>query len=301
MEFNALLSTGSLPFREIKVRHYKDILKNLLGESPDCRRFAKTICSTFSEITTHPREYFESLNVLDFLLFLIHIRIYGKGTDCELIIQKQNAEDQDENNTDEQNEDNTKTKNETQLKLNLHVFCNDLKKYFAECNTKKISWDKFELELSFPTISRLLESEENMPQPEAFIKSISFNTEKISFKNNEQAKTFLQELPPKPHVSVIQFYKKALSLCYETNLLSKYKVKNEVVGEMYFAPTLSFITWFAQLIFEESLKHLFDNLFYLSYYAHINLDHIENSPIGEYIYYTNMLKSVLHQKSVDDE
>ena len=65
--------------KELLVRHYKSILKTTYGEKLNESFCIKSIIQTVSNLIDKPTEWFYSLNLIDFLRLIIHIRSNTMG------------------------------------------------------------------------------------------------------------------------------------------------------------------------------------------------------------------------------
>ena len=92
------------------------------------------------------------------------------------------------------------------------------------------------------------------------------------------------------------FIKKCKELfiqCNKTNFLEKYQTKQRLT----FVPSIDEVIWYTKLVFSEPLNVLYDNMFYLSHYGHIDIKSLETLSPGEYIYMTKTLEKTLSQKN----
>jgi hypothetical protein len=283
MKLKSELCTQTILFREPSLKHYKYLLKSLYGESPDPETFVSTIIDIAADITNKPSEFFENLNIVDFFSFLLDWRILILGRECSVII-KQNDKDM-------------------KLSLNLDVFKTDLNEGFKSYINKKININtSTEIMFDCPSFSRLLiePSFDNTEEDylffikKAFLKQ-NYKTNEIEISNNKQAKLLFEKLLPTNSIQIIDHYANFVEKCKSLNFFERYNLKTNHL--LQFVPTIQNIIWLCQLFFNESLSNIYDNLFYLSYYGKMDLNYIENSTVGEYIYFTNMLKTTINSKN----
>jgi hypothetical protein len=274
MKFQTNLIEGPILFSELSVRDYKELLKCILGDEPNKQTFVETVSEVFSNITKKPEDYFKDLNVLDFLIFLIDLRIYTSGNNLAVTVKR--------------------NEKEAKLNLNLEMLKRDLIKTFSPFYFI-VKHEAFEIEFRCPSINRLSEKSKTEDEYLYFIKSVTISNDKhMSIKNNQQASELFDRLMPKLSLQIIEKCNEFAKTCLNTNFLSRYKVTE---SSLIFTPTLETLIWFCKLLFNEPLDVFYNNLFYLCYYGHMNLAHIEQGTVGEYTYYVNMLRSVQESKS----
>jgi|688.fasta_scaffold495494_2 hypothetical protein len=274
MKFQTNLIEGPISFSELTVRDYKELLKCILGDDPNKQTFVETVSEVFSNLTKKSEEGFKNLNALDFLIFLIDLRIYTGGNICGVTVKK--------------------NEKEAKLNLNLEMLKRDLIKTFSQFYLV-IKHEALEIKFQCPSINRLLEKSKNEEEYLYFIKSVMISSGKQMFiKNNQEASELFDKLMPKLSLQIIEKYNEFAKACLNTNFLSRYKITE---SSLMFTPTVESLIWFSKLLFNEPLDVFYNNLFYLCYYGHMNLAHIEQGTVGEYTYYVNMLRSVQESKS----
>lgn len=275
MKFVAELITTKVLCNELKVKDYKEILKCSFGDDPNKFIFVETICDIFSSITNKPVEYFKSLNVIDFFLLLLEVRINSQGDACKVSI--------------------IKDKKQMSLELRLDYIRDELKEAFKSISTV-LQTNTTDLVFEYPSIERLLE--ETTEDYLYFIKQASIkkneSTKTILINTNKEANLLFEKLSPKTSLQIIKLFEKFIKPCVEINFLKRYDLGNQTLN---FIPSISSVIWFCKLMFNESLEVFYDNLFYLSHLGHFDLNYVEALSPGEYVYMTKKLESVLSQKS----
>lgn len=282
MKLKSELCTETLIFKEPSLKHYKHLLKSLYGETPNKETFVETVIDIASEITSRPVEYFQRLNVIDFFLFLLDLRMIILGKDCSVLIKQEDKE--------------------MKLVLDLDLLKQDLIDTFKELINKQISLSQnVSINFNCPSFYRLLDySLSDVADGYLFFikkATIQNGSESIELEiqTYKQSEELFNKLMPALSVQIIDHYGLFVKTCSELNLLSRYKLKSNQT--LPFNPTIETIIWLCQLFFNESLSSIYDNLFYLSYYGKLDLNYVENGTVGEYIYFTNMLKNVLNSKN----
>ena len=279
MIFKSKIVQEPIFLTELAVRDYKELLKCILGDEPDKFCFVETICTLFSNITNKPSSFFKTLSVLDFLLLIIDVRIYSNGHLCPIRVQR-----------------NGKTAN---LDLNLSVLQSDLIKTFEPFCNNILQHEKLAVVFDCPSVEKLVDINSEHEEYLLFLKKATiFNQKALEVKTMEQTALLFDKLSPKMSLQIIEKYKKYVEVCASTNFLSRYRITESTLN---FVPTLDNLIWFAKLLFNESLEVFYNNLFYLAHYGHMNLTHIEQGSVGEYIYYANKLRSMQNTESNSTE
>jgi hypothetical protein len=275
MKFVAELITTKVLCNELKVKDYKELLKCTFGDEPDKFIFVETICDIFSSITNKPAEYFKSLNVIDFFLLLLEVRINSQGDACKVLI--------------------VKDEKQMSLELRLDYIRDELKQTFKSVSTV-LQMNTTDLVFEYPSVERLLEEttedylyfiKQASIKKDDFIKTIPINT-------NKEAGLLFEKLSPKISLEIIKLFEEFIKPCTEINFLKRYNLEDQTLN---FVPSITSILWFCKLMFNESLEVFYDNLFYLAHLGHISLDYVESLSPGEYVYMTKKLESVLSQNS----
>ena len=128
-----------------------------------------------------------------------------------------------------------------------------------------------------------------------FIDSVEIHSikDKRQITTHDTAKMVSDILSPKDCVKISTLFVEYLTSASDIDLLIHYKIKNRTLK---FTPTFKTLMWYTKLFFSEPLNTLYDNLFYLSYRAHIDPSYIEQCNIGEYMYFIKKLEQVLHEQ-----
>ena len=282
MKLKSELCTQTILFKEPSLKHYKYLLKSLYGETPSPDTFVETIIDIATDITDNPPTYFRDLNVVDFFLFLIDWRMLILGKDCSVIVKQEDKE--------------------MKLSLDLDLLKTDIIDAFKPFINRQIQLNEnIAINFDCPSFSRLCDvfSQTTNEDYLLFIKSAIVKngnqTHIIEIKTSKQAEELFNKLLPSASIQIIDHYTDFINVCANLNLLSRYKLKSNQT--LPFTPSTQTVIWLCQLFFNESLSSIYDNLFYLSYYGKLDLNYIENGTVGEYVYFTNMLKNMLSNKN----
>lgn len=280
MKIKSELMSQPLFFREPQFKHYKQLLKCIYGDTPDPETFVETLIDIAANLTDKDKAFFSELNLLDFFLFIIDIRITIVGPKCSIIVKQ--------------------LEKEITVELDLFKFKEDFISFFKPIYNKKISTDKkIELEFECPSFKRLLNLTETDEDYLLFLKSVLIHNENNTIhgkiESKEQAREIFNKLLPSLSIQLIEEYQLFLRNCSELNLLSRYPLKEKQV--LSFIPSIEMVIWLTKIFFNEQLTTIYDNLFYLAHYGHMDLNYIENCTVGEYFYFVNMLKNTLNSKT----
>lgn len=282
MKLKSELCTQTVLFKEPSLKHYKYLLKSLYGETPSPDTFVETIIDIAANITDNPPSYFRNLNVVDFFLFLIDWRMLILGKDSSVIVKQDDKE--------------------MKLSLDLDLLKADIINAFKPFINRQIQLNEnITINFNCPSFSRLCDASSQATDEDylLFIKSAivknnnQFHT--IEIETVKQAEDLFNKLLPSLSVQIIDHYTDFVNACANLNLLSRYKLKSNQT--LTFTPSIETVIWLCQLFFNESLSSIYDNLFYLSYYGKLDLNYIENGTVGEYVYFTNMLKNMISNKN----
>lgn len=260
---------------ELKVKHYKEILKATYGEDNDETSVVQTLSIVLSSIIDKPKEYFlNELSIFELLYLVIELRNQSLGNELGLTI-----------------------KDKKTVTLNLQIVLNDLKEFCKKYNNKFIEETNIKLQFGLPSANRLMNSTEE--ESNYFLKSVIVASEKETATNissNEEAKEILNTVSAKLVIKFQEAFNEFITDLNQIDFLKRYKV-DTVLG---FVPTIANLIWFIKLIFNESLEVFYSNLFYLAKLGNMNPEYIENCAPGEYIYFVKQLEQSLSSNNRSD-
>lgn len=279
MKLESRLISDTLMFEELKLKHYKDLLKCLYGDTPDKKTFVTTIIEISSAITNKPVDFFKQLNIVEFAMFLLDLRMSVLGPSGGIVV--------------------TRNDKQMNLEIDLTNFKQDLKEAYNTVLKTTIAYeDKIFVDLECPSFERLLDEEEK-DEYIKYIKKIVIKTKseqiEILVKTNKQARELFYQLMPKLSLQVINFCENVVKTGTKANLLARYKLLDN--QQILFLPSLDILIWILKLFFNESLSVIYENLFYLSYSGKLDLSYVENCTVGEYTFFVNTLRNVLSKQS----
>lgn len=275
MRFTSEFSKETLICLELQVKDYKNLLKSSYGENSDKLMFAEVLYDIFSNVTSKPRSFFKTFNLLDTFCLLIDIRISSHGDISKLILHV------------------------NQKKSNLQFKLDYARDEILEVNKTlrcSTTQDSIEIFLDCPSVDRMLQPHNDKCAP--YITGISFSKEGVpafvEIISNKEAEDLIERLSPKTALSILELTEQIETKITSINFLARYKIPNQHMG---INVSVDYLLWFTKLIFNESLDTLFSNIFYLSYYGHMSPNYVESSAVGEYTFFVSRLASILNEKS----
>lgn len=279
--------------RELLVKDYKELLKTTYGPEVDAQVFLANFNNLFKGlIQTKEREDFDVLNlsVEQLLLFLFDLRINTLGPTCKLVLTEKTKEDKER---------------KSNVFFNLEHAKEDIKNHLNRFFVKRIEYNDLTIELGSPSLRRILESNVNPHNYENYFLCVKgghlkSKTMTLNVSSNDLAKTLLETLPVALTSEIISFYKNYLSSTTEINFLSLYDDTDKTFLGVQL--TLEAIIYYTKLFFSEDLDVFYNNVFFISKLANINLSYLETECTpGEYLYFTRKLISSSDKQKNSDE
>ena len=275
MKFAIDLAWDKLLCSELSLKDYKEILKVIYGDEPSKEIFLETITDLLSILTNKEQDYFKNLNIFQLLIVLIDIRIQSMGDTTNIVL--------------------TKDGNKKTLELRLDWIKEDLASVVEIFDCHIIEQKTFEVVLGLPSAKRLFHpiSDEYL----YFIKAVRVKETDAYYPilDNETAKSFFEKLPAKTAASIISYFEEFVLGLKKVNFLSRYNIDDQV---LFFIPSVDSLIWFLKIMFNESIETFYENIFYLSYYGHMDGRYLNECTPGEYTYFAKKLQEMLaNQKS----
>jgi len=275
------LLTETVVCSELTVRDYKEILKCSFGDQPDKKTFITTISDVLSIVTNKPQEWVLNSSVVDIFLLLLKIKINSHGESCTIVVSKEEKK--------------------INVELGFDHIYEDIKQWFSPFLNKNIIDQKVQVTFDSPSLSMLLEEEED--EILYFIKGckiLESNNKLLKPNCLKESKMLFESLPPKLVSDIYAHYNSFAKEIFNKNLLSRYPlIGNE--QKLMFSPSLDSLIWFTKLMFNEPLDGFYDNLFYLTNLGHFSTDYIERCTPGEYVYFTKKLEYTLSRQQASGE
>jgi hypothetical protein len=265
--------------KELKVKHFKILLKTLLGDEPSPEDIFVNLENILLEITNVSTEELEHLSIIDFILLITQIRCISIGGTIQLEL------------TDEKN---------TKIELNLNKVIETLHKSINFEMTQVI--ENLEIEYQYPSLkSFLIPSKDNdeIVNLKSFIKKIHIlnNTSILISKLNKQEFLHLfTALPASYSAKIFKHIVKIKQLVYNIDLL-----KHLASKELSLLLTPDTFIFFLQILFSKNLLPLYENIFALSKFAFMSPEYIEDCTPGEYTVFVKILERILKEQNTQSQ
>jgi hypothetical protein len=258
-----LSNNRKITFKELKVKDYKTILKCLIDDPIDTATLITNLNNILEEITTLSKDEILNLNLFDYFLLLLNIRMISMGRVVFAVYKAESLNIQI---------DLDKAINFLTDATNLNLFKTPIKKH------------NIKITFNIPTIKKLLEYNadtyyidniviNNIPAndlnkvldllPVEFIKPIS-----TEIKNNLNK---IEQIP---------FYNPPIE---------KYKIFFSLAPESYI--------YLIKIIFNENLLSVYDNIFYLGKLCNMSPEYLENITYGEFKIFVKKAEQLLQNSN----
>jgi hypothetical protein len=257
---------------ELKVKHYKTILKSIFGDELDYETAFANISNVIQQITNLTLEEINSLSFLDYFLLLFEIRSNSIGGS---IIAETT--------------DNNSTKIDINIqKLIDHLHNIDLKTVLVSDTINNVT-----ITYKIPSIRNIIEINANDIESiyYACLKSITLNDKTINFENYsaKEIKHILGKLPTIYTTAIIKRVQQLIELFNNVNLIGHLKGLED--KQLIFNFNIKNLGIILKLLFGEELLSLYQNIFTLAKDANIPPQYIEECTPGEYYLYVKKLES----------
>lgn len=269
------LLQDSIFIKEIKVRHFKTLLKTLLGDEPNIEDVFNNLLNVLTQTTQLSIKEIKELSVIDFLLIIINLRCISIGDSIQLEI------------TDKTN---------TKLTLNLNKVLQTLQQSFNFNFTQIIQ--NIKIEYKFLSIYDFLFFNDSIDELLVFKQYIK----KIHFANNDcieilklKDKEFIdifKALPVNYSSLIIKHITELIQKFNQINLLNYLTDKNL---SLYLNQNT--FTFILQILFSRNLLPLYENIFALAKFANISPEYIEECTPGEYTIFVKLLERILKEQN----
>lgn len=266
------LTDREVLFSELKVKHFKTILKSLLGEELDYENTFSNISNVISQITNLSLLEIYTLSFLDFFTLLFEIR---SNSISSLIVAE------------------TTDSNSTKIDINIQKLIEHLQKIDLKQLLKPDIVNNIIISYKLPSIKELVEI--NLTEIEniyyACIKSITLNSKVINFKeyNNSEIKEILGKLPSIYTTCIMKRSQIFINTFNNVNLISHLKGLED--KQLIFNFNIKNLGIILKLLFGEDLFSLYENIFVLARNANIPPQYIEDCTPGEYYLYVKRLEA----------
>jgi hypothetical protein len=265
----------SVYIKELKVKHFKILLKTLLGDDPDLEEVLTNLIHVLVQTTPYTKKTLYNISIIDFLLLVLHLRCISIGSDIHLELV---------------GETNTK------IILNLDRVIETIKKSFTQNYTQTIENLKIEYQpLSVKDFLYPKKTNNDLLLLKSFINKIYFDENNILPVFEIDDNTFLKvfkALPANYSSQILKHIKQISQQLYQTNLLQHFSDKNL---SLYINQT-NFV-FILQLLFSKNLMPLYENIFALAKFANMSPEYVEECTPGEYTIYVKLLERILKEQN----
>lgn len=275
------LLQGSLDFKELDLKQYRQLLKCFLGDDVYPDLIFNNTNNIIKELTPLSYEQIDNLNFLDYCLLLLNIRQVSIGDTVFLY-----AED-------------VKQK---QLKINLRI-----SKVIEQIADKKIislltpeTIDLCYIEFRLPSVKEILtlEKEKKLYSPYTFfLKTIKIsnsviNLEHYSYKEREE---IVQKIPVKVMTILTKKTHSIIEYCNKINLLHSLN-SNTFDKKLYLTLNSQIIAFVIKLIYNTSLEHIYELMFALSKAANFSGSFLDDCSPGEFYFFSKKLEELSNRQ-----
>lgn len=266
-------TTSTVNLGELKIKHYKIILKTLLNPDLDCNSIFLNLNFILRDIASLSNKQLLSLDIVDYFILLFEARINCIGN--VIFVEKQS---------------------DTKIEINLNKLLDTIKKakemFLENC---KQSINSIEIVYKLPTILDVLTSFDtdivNDIYP-TFIKSLNIDNTYIDFESltTHNKSNILLNLPAYLTTS---FVKKTLDIVKqfnELNLLHNILQLND--QKLLFNFNKKNLAFIVKLLYNGNLLSVYENIFVLAKACNMSPDYIENITPGEYMIFLKKLEEL---------
>jgi len=280
--YEAELTQQNTVYSELKVKHFKDILKCIIGENIDFNTFILNLNNILVELTNLPLEKILKINVVDYFLLLAYIRTTSIGSSIMAEVPH----------------------NDTKLKvsININKIIETIKniQYKDSLVTETINGINISYKLPTPHELLYLDTTDIETFCIPFIENVSFIKKKtttiISDLPFETKKEIIKKIPAKIITSVYKKIYSVLERFAKANLLEHMPAVNNEIQQIPFTfNAKSYISLLA-FLFNNQLFSLYDNIFILTKIGNFTPEYVENCTPGELIIYIKKLEEFIAKK-----
>jgi hypothetical protein len=279
---SATLTQVTIPFSELKIKHYKIILKCIFGDDIDYNFTFKNIDNILVTLTGKPLAYIQQLSFLDYFLLLLEVRNISIGS---LIV----AETTDDSST--------------KIDINVQKLIETLQTINLQQVLTSDVVDEFIIKYKLPTMSNVVSINNTNSINTVynfFIDTIEHKKTVLDFKilNDENINIVLEKIPAKITTRIIKKVQNIVEAFNNVNLISYLPgLENK---QLIFNFNIKNLEVLLKLLFGDQLLSLYENIFKLSKTGNMPPQYIENCTPGEYMLYTKKLEASLSMGQQDD-
>jgi hypothetical protein len=273
------LLNSSAVISELKVKHFKVLLKTLLGDKPNIEDVFTNVLNICKDTTRYSIDELKKLSVIDFLLIILYLRCVSIGNNIQLEL------------IDETN---------TKIVLNLYKVIENLKQPLNFKFKQVIENIKIEYQiLSIYDFVFLNVHKNELLDFKKYIKKIIFTENDhidVQGLNNNEFLNLFKALPANYSVLIFEHILTLSQQLQQINLLEHLTHKN--LSLYLNQNTFAFIL---QILFSKNLLPLYENVFALAKFANISPEYIENCTPGEYTIFVKLLERILKEQTTQKQ
>lgn len=265
--------------KELKVKHFKILLKSLLGDNPNPENALLNIFSILEDITSLSKNELKDLSIIDFLILIVYIRCISIGSSIQLEVK------------DDKN---------TKITLNLNKVINTLEQINNYNYIKSVN--DLLIEYQVPNIYNFLSFNDynnDILIVKNHIKSLTFKNKQVLQISNIDNKTFqdiFNLLPANYSAEIFKHVTEIVGILNQINLLDYLNNENFILRL-----TSNTVIFILQILFSKNLYPLYENIFALCKFANLSPMYIEDCTPGEYIIYTKMLERFIKEQNAKNK
>jgi hypothetical protein len=279
----AQLLNNSVTFQELKFKDYRNLLKCFLGDEINSELIFTNINSILRNTCTLTNDEILNLNFIDYLILILNIRSVSLGNIVQLYAESTNNQ-------------------QLRIDLNLVNIINILIQSFFISDLTSIEYNDIEIILKIPTITDILEFENNKLTINTFfissikIKKQDINYQQLTYTDKDKVvKSLPIKLILKIDTQIESFLQKLNNINLLENLSNKDFDKELPLG--FNSQILAFII---KLIFNNDLNSIYSNLFALSKGANFNCEFLDSCSPGEFYIFVKKFEEILQTQQTSN-
>lgn len=273
------LLQDSIFIRELKVKHFKVLLKTLLGDEPNVEDVFQNLADVLTTITPYSINDLRNVSIIDFLLIVLYIRCISIGNTIKLEVTNETK---------------------TQITLDLYKVIETLKTPINFTFTQKI--DNLKIKYKLISINDFLfnsNTDNELSIIKNYISKIYFTDFEyidIANLNDDDFLQLFKALPASYGSIIFKHITELIKKINKINLLKHLASKN--ISLFFNTKTFTFIL---QILFSKNLFPLYENIFALAKFAGISPEYIEECTPGEYTIFVKLLERILKEQTAQQK
>lgn len=269
----AQINKKQFNYTELKVKHLKTLYKCLISDNPAPETLLLNLNNICKKITNLSKKEINSLNFIDYFLFLLELRCTSIGN--TVFAEFSNIQN-------------------TKIEINLINFINKIK--FVKYNEllKKSKIDNIIVGYKLPSVEEIITLNKNKDINSFyhfFISYITLKNKTIYLTNlsSFEILSLLKQLPAKVTSFII---KRVSTIINKININLFAEINGLQEKNLFFNFNILNLIYVLKFIFGEQLMSLYDNIFALCKVGNFSPEYIENCSPGEYIVFVKRLEDL---------